>query len=64
MRIDSENWRSSGIPFHVQEDGFIYGEFHRVEYAVLFAKALQKSSKAGSHLSIWGPDGWVEHEDE
>ena len=64
MRIDSEAWRSSGIPFHVQEDGFIFGEFHREEYAKIFANALIKDGKAGSHLSIWGPDGWVEYEDD
>jgi len=63
-KIADRQWYPSGIPYQVQEDGFIYGEFHRVEYAILFAKSLQKSSKAGSHLSIWGPDGWVEYEDE
>jgi len=48
----------------VQENGFIFGEFHREEYAKLFANALIKDDKAGSHLSIWGPDGWVEYEND
>ena len=63
-KIANRQWYPSGIPYQVQEDGFIFGEFHRYEYAILFAEALQKSGKAGSHLSIWGPEGWVDWEEE
>ena len=61
-KIADRQWYPSGIPYQVQEDGFIFGEFHREEYAKIFANALIKDGKAGSHLSIWGPDGWVEYE--
>ena len=63
-KIADRQWYPSGIHYHVQEDGFIYGEFHREEYAKIFANALIKDGKAGSHLSIWGPDGWVEYEND
>jgi len=72
-KIADRQWYPSGIPYQVQEDGFIYGEFHREEYAILFAKALTKAkispppeAQTGrpTGVSIWGPDGWVEYEDE
>jgi len=61
---DFPNRGNYDIPYQVQENGFIFGEFHREEYAKLFANALIKDDKAGSHLSIWGPDGWVEYEND
>jgi hypothetical protein len=61
-KIADRQWYPSGIPYQVQEEGFIFGEFHREEYAKIFANALIKDGKASSHLSIWGPDGWVEYE--
>ena len=63
-KIADRQWYPSGIPYQVQEDGFIFGEFHREEYAKIFANALIKDGKASSHLSIWGPDGWVEYEND
>ena len=40
---DKSVWTPSGIPYQVQEDGFIYGEFHRLTYAIAFAKALYQT---------------------
>ncbi len=48
------------VPYKVQEDGFIYGEFHRLNYAIVFAKALQK--ELGTDVSIHGPNGWEEYD--
>ena len=62
---DKSVWTPSGIPYQVQEDGFIYGEFHRLTYAIAFAKALyQTESWTGRVPSIMGPDGWVDWENE
>lgn len=59
-QVDPSMLPLGSYTYKVQEDGFIYGEFYRLKYAIVFAKALSK--ELGTEVSIHGPNGWEEYD--